>query len=52
MSSGAEARRLIKQRAVRIDGETVEGEEYGRGERAELVVEVGKRRAVRLRFGA
>src|SRR5262249_55615303 len=51
VSSGAEARRLIKQRAVRIDGETVAAEEYARGERTELVVEVGKRRAIRLRFG-
>ena len=50
VQSGAEARRLIKQRAVRIEGQTVEAEEYARGDRTELVVEVGKRRAVRLRF--
>lgn len=55
--SNSEARRLIAQRAVRIDGRTVEGEslwpqsEAISGERLELMVEVGKRRVCRFIFG-
>jgi tyrosyl-tRNA synthetase len=52
VQSNSEARRLIRQRGVRVDGGTVETEEVARGERGDLVVEVGKRRAVRVRFGA
>jgi tyrosyl-tRNA synthetase len=48
VKSNSEARRLLKQRAVRIDGATVESEDYPSGA-AELVLEVGKRRAVRVR---
>jgi tyrosyl-tRNA synthetase len=49
VKSNSEARRLLKQRAVRIDGETVEGEDYACSGGRQLVVEVGKRRAVRVR---
>jgi tyrosyl-tRNA synthetase len=48
-SSNSEARRLIKQQAVRINGEKVNAEEVARpGD--EALVEVGKRRAVQWRF--
>ncbi len=50
VKSTSEARRLLKQRAVRVDGETVAAEELPRGAAAERILEVGKRRAVRLRF--
>lgn len=50
VKSNSEARRLLKQRAVRIDGATVESEEYPCGSAQQLVVEVGKRRAVRVRI--
>lgn len=50
VGSNSEARRLIKQRGVRIDGTTVEGEEYEPASGEGAVLEVGKRRAVRLRF--
>jgi len=56
--SHSEARRLIGQRAVRINGRTVEGESFwprseaASGERLELVVEVGKRRVCRFIFGS
>ncbi|MDX2165643.1 MAG: tyrosine--tRNA ligase [Deltaproteobacteria bacterium] len=49
VKSNSEARRLLKQRAVRIDGKTVESEEYACVAGALLTVEVGKRRAVRVR---
>ena len=48
VKSNTEARRLLKQRAVRIDGATVESEDYPCGA-TELVLEVGKRRAIRVR---
>jgi tyrosyl-tRNA synthetase len=48
VKSNSEARRLLKQRAVRIDGTMVESEDYESGA-AELVLEVGKRRAIRVR---
>lgn len=48
--SSTEARRLIKQRAVRIDGVPVAGENFDRSDRQQVLVEVGKRRAVRVRF--
>jgi tyrosyl-tRNA synthetase len=48
-SSNSEARRLIRQQAVRMNGEKVTSEEMARpGD--EVVVEVGKRRAVQWRF--
>jgi tyrosyl-tRNA synthetase len=49
VKSNSEARRLIKQGAVRIDGRPVDGEVYPCAAAAELVLEVGKRRAVRIR---
>jgi tyrosyl-tRNA synthetase len=52
VASNSEARRLIKQRAVRIDGTTVSGEEVSCGDGHSALLEVGKRRAVRLRFGS
>jgi tyrosyl-tRNA synthetase len=47
--SNSEARRLLKQRAVRVDGATVEVEELPCAAGAMLVIEVGKRRAIRVR---
>jgi tyrosyl-tRNA synthetase len=49
VKSNSEARRLLKQRAVRIDGTTVESEQFACAPRAALVLEVGKRRAIRVR---
>jgi tyrosyl-tRNA synthetase len=49
VKSNSEARRLLKQRAVRIDGATVETEEFPCEVGRQLVLEVGKRRAVRVR---
>ncbi|MEO8606118.1 MAG: tyrosine--tRNA ligase [bacterium] len=49
VKSNSEARRLLKQRAVRIDGQTVESEEHACGLGAVLTIEVGKRRALRVR---
>ena len=51
VKSNSEARRLLKQRAVRIDGATVESEEYECASAQQLVLEVGKRRAIRVRVG-
>jgi tyrosyl-tRNA synthetase len=47
-SSGGEARRLIRQSGVRLNGETVGSEEVGRSEVAGALLQVGKRRFVRL----
>ena len=47
-SSGSEARRLIGQHGVKINGETVSVEEVGLADLKEAVVQVGKRRFVRL----
>ncbi len=49
VKSNSDARRLIKQRAVRIDGKPVETENLAAPPGAQLVVEVGKRRAIRVR---
>jgi len=49
VKSNSEARRLLKQRGLRIDGETVESEEYACAADAVLTIEVGKRRAIRVR---
>ena len=49
VKSNSEARRLLKQRAVRIDGTTVEAEDYPCAQPGQLVLEVGKRRAIRVR---
>lgn len=46
-ASGAEATRMIKQRAVRIDGERVEDHELRLHSGASPVIQVGKRRFVR-----
>jgi tyrosyl-tRNA synthetase len=48
VSSNSEGRRMVAQGAVKIDGERVEAEEVGRGVLAGKVVQVGKRRFVRL----
>jgi tyrosyl-tRNA synthetase len=47
--SNSEARRLIRQNAVRMNGEKVSTEEIARPA-DEVLVEVGKRRAVQWRF--
>ncbi|MFN8643078.1 MAG: tyrosine--tRNA ligase [Candidatus Binatia bacterium] len=49
VKSSSDARRLLKQRAVRVDGTTVEHEQFACAAGAELVLEVGKRRAIRVR---
>jgi tyrosyl-tRNA synthetase len=49
VKSNSEARRLLKQHAVRIDGTTVESEDYPCSAARHLVLEVGKRRAIRVR---
>jgi tyrosyl-tRNA synthetase len=49
VKSNSEARRLLKQRAVRVDGVTVESEDYPCYAVQQLVLEVGKRRAIRVR---
>lgn len=49
VKSHSDGRRMIAQRAVRIDGKTVTSEEIDRPAAA-IVVEVGKRRAVRVRW--
>lgn len=48
-ASGGEARRLINQGAVRIDGESVTDIEVTRSKLVGTVLQVGKRRFVRLR---
>ncbi len=47
-ASNGEARRMISQGAVKIDGDKVEAEEVSRSEIAGRVLQVGKRRFVRL----
>jgi tyrosyl-tRNA synthetase len=49
VKSNSDARRLLKQRGVRIDGKTVDSEAYVCAAGAVLTVEVGKRRAIRVR---
>ena len=51
--SGSEARRLIDQGAVRLDGEAVEAGRFDlpAAELAGKVLQVGKRRFLRLRSG-
>ena len=51
-ASTSEARRLIKQGAVRIDGERVEDQDLALQMGADIVVQVGKRRIARLRLVA
>ena len=46
--SGSEARRLLAQGAVRLDGDVVEDGEMARDDLAGRVLKVGKRRFVRL----
>ncbi len=46
--SGSEARRLLAQGAVKLDGEMVQAQELGRSELKGRVLQVGKRRFVRL----
>ena len=47
VASNSEARRLIEQGAVRVDGERVAGETLGRSELVGRITQVGKRRFVR-----
>lgn len=51
VKSNSEARRLIRQRGVRVNGDTVEAEEIQVEPNSELIIEVGKRRAIRVRIG-
>lgn len=46
--SGAEAKRMLSQGAVRLDGETVESPEVARNTLVGVVLKVGKRRFARL----
>jgi tyrosyl-tRNA synthetase len=46
--SGSEARRLLDQGAVKVDGQVVRKLELPRGEMAGVVIQVGKRRFARL----
>jgi tyrosyl-tRNA synthetase len=46
--SGAEARRMLAQGAVKLDGTVLEAQEIGKAELAGRVLQVGKRRFVRL----
>lgn len=46
--SGSEARRLLTQGAVKVDGEVLEAQEAARADLAGRVLQVGKRRFVRL----
>ncbi len=46
--SGSEARRMLRQGAVRLNGEVTEAQETSRGELIGRVLQVGKRRFVRL----
>ena len=48
-SSGSEARRLISQSGVRIDGDVISEDEVPRDRLAGALVQVGKRRFVRLK---
>jgi tyrosyl-tRNA synthetase len=50
-ASNADARRLIEQGGVRLDGETVQDAdaEFAQGELSGRVLQVGRRRFVRLR---
>lgn len=48
VSSNGEGRRMLKQRAVRVNGDQVTTETMARGELAGAVLQVGKRRFVRL----
>ena len=48
VSSNGEARRMISQGAVRVNGEKVTSESIGRAELIDTVVQVGKRRFVRV----
>ena len=47
-TSGSEARRLIEQGAVKINGQKVLSEEVARADLADAVVQVGKRRFIKL----
>jgi tyrosyl-tRNA synthetase len=51
VKTNGEARRLLAQRAVRLDGRTVTDEHVPVGPETSFVLEVGKRRAVRVRVG-
>ena len=48
VSSNSDGRRMVKQGAVKLDGETTREEEVSFERGSEVLVQVGKRRAVRL----
>lgn len=48
VSSNGEGRRMLQQRAVRLNGDQVEAESLPRAELVDAVLQVGKRRFVRL----
>ncbi|MCP3996173.1 MAG: tyrosine--tRNA ligase [bacterium] len=48
VSSNGEGRRMLKQKAVRLDGSQVSGETFSRVDLVGTVIQVGKRRFVRL----
>ncbi len=48
VSSNGEGRRMLNQNAVRLDGEQVSGETMARSHLVGSVLQVGKRRFVRL----
>ena len=49
-ASGSEARRLIEQGAVKVNGQKILSEEVARSDLAGAVVQVGKRRFIKLTF--
>jgi tyrosyl-tRNA synthetase len=48
VTSNSEGRRMVAQGAVKVDGERIDEEEVARGRLAGAVLQVGKRRFVRL----
>jgi tyrosyl-tRNA synthetase len=52
VKSSSEARRLISQGAVKVDGETITNETLSRATLDGVIVQVGKRRFVKLTFEA
>lgn len=48
VSSNSEGRRMLEQGAVRIDGEQIAADSFSRAELVDAVVQVGKRRFIRL----
>ena len=48
VTSNGEGRRMLKQNAVRLDGSQVSGDTYSRGDLVGAILQVGKRRFVKL----